>query len=145
MTARKYLQQMWLLDKEIDARLMELEYLKTKAEGCSSPKLTGMPGGKNRKDRIGDIVIRITELNAYIEAKTDELINLREKITKQIDGMPDQMDRVILRRRYMGKTKEDRRWKMIAKDLGYEESTLKKREKDILKRFERRYPEIRRL
>ena len=144
MTAKEYLKQMWLIDKEINEKFSQLEYLRAKAESCHSPKLTGMPGGSGPKDRVSDLVIKIAELQKYLDEQTDKLINLKTKITKQIHGLKSQRSRVILEARYL-RDEEGRKWERIEEDLHYEHSTLMKAHRKALKDFERRYPKIRRL
>lgn len=141
MTAKEYLMQLWWLDYEIEEKMKEMDYLRAKAEGCSSPEMTGMPKGSGAKDRISDVIIKIVDLSAYIDMKTDQLIDLRETITKQIDGMKSGRSRVILAYRYLFREK----WDNIEKAMHYEKSSLMKMHRKALKEFEHHYPSIRRL
>ncbi|MBR4907774.1 MAG: DUF1492 domain-containing protein [Bacteroidales bacterium] len=141
MTAKEYLKQLWWLDREINEKLHEIDYLRAKAEGCSSPEISGMPKGSGGKDKISDMVIKIVDLQTYINMKTDQLIDLRARITKQICGMKNQKSRVILSCRYLRKEK----WEDMEKELAYEKSSLMRFHKKALKEFEKEYPEIREL
>ena len=141
MTAKDYLQQLWWIDEEIEEKMREMDYLRTKAEGCSSPEMTGMPKGSGAKDRISDVIIKIVDLSAYIGMKTDQLIDLRATITKQIDRMKNGRSRVILSHRYLLHEK----WDDIEQAMHYEKSSLMKMHRKALKEFEHHYPSIRRL
>lgn len=140
MTAKEYLRQLWWIDKEINEKLRELDYLRTKAENCSAPEPTGMPRVNGVKDKISDLIIKMVDLQTYVNAQTDELIDLRAMITRQISNLPDQRSRVILSCRYLRREK----WEDIEKNLGYEKSYLLRLHKKALRLFEETYPEIRR-
>ena len=139
MTAKEYLQQLWWIDKEINEKMKELDYLRVKAEGCSSPEISGMPKGSGAKDKISNVIIKIVDLQTYINMKTDELIDLRAKITKQICGLKNQKSRVILSCRYLRHEK----WEEIGEEMDYGERQLQRIHQRALKEFERAYPEIR--
>lgn len=141
MTAKEYLKQLWLIDKEINSKLRELEYLRTKAENCSSPEMTGMPRSAGGKDKISSVIIKLVELEKYINARTDRLIDLRRIITKQIDGLSSQKSRIILSARYLRQQK----WEDIEEELSYEKTTIMRWHRAALREFEYTYPEIRRM
>lgn len=144
MTAKEYLQQLWYIDREIDEKVRQIEYLRTKAEGCSQAETTGAPRGTGGKDKISDIVIKMVDLQTYINIRWDDLIDLRETITRQIDGLKNQKSRLVLSARYL-REKKERSWNILERDLNYERSTLLKLHRKALREFERRYPEIRKL
>lgn len=136
MTAREYLKQLWNIDDEITERMEELEELRAKAERCSAPKMEGMPGGgAGEKDPISQTVIRIVDLDAYINFKIDELINLRTKITEQIDAISKQSYRSVLRNRYVLR----KRWEDIAETMHYSINHCYRLEKQAIREFERKY------
>lgn len=141
MTAKEYLKQLWLIDKEINSKLSELEYLRTKAENCSSPEMTGMPRSAGGKDKISSVIIKLVELEKYINARMDNLINLRAAIIKQIDGLKNRRSRIILSARYVRLQK----WESLEKELAYERSSLMQWHRKALKEFEQTYPWIRSL
>ena len=144
MTAKEYLKQLWYVDDEINEKLREIEYLRTKAENCSAAESDGMPKGAGTYDKISEIVIRIVDLQTYVNIRTEDLFAMREKITKQIDGLKNQQSRIILSARYM-RQKQDRSWSRLEKDLSYEASSLHRLHRSALREFEQTYPEIRKL
>ena len=144
MTAKEYLQQLWYIDRELDEKARQIEYLRTKAENCSQADPSGMPKGAGGKDKISDIVIRMVDLQTYISIRWDDLVDLREKITRQINGLKNPRSRIVLEARYLRK-KEERSWNILERDLNYEKSSLLRIHRKALREFERRYPEIRKM
>ena len=138
MTAKEYLKQLWWIDAEIDSKVRELDDLRSRAESCSSPKMSGMPKTEGGKDKISALIIKIVDLSTYIDMRTDKLIDLKARITKQICGLRDQRSRVILSCRYIRYEK----WEQIEEELGYEKSYLQRLHRKALAEFERTYPEI---
>ena len=145
MTAKKYFQQLWLLDEEIDENNREMDELRTREENCSSPEITGMPRGSGTKDKLSEIVAKLVDLQQYVNEQTDRLIDLRAEITRQINEMKDQRSRVILSKRYLRKNRQDRAWGKIAKELHYDEKTIMRLHKKALKQFENEHPKIKML
>ena len=143
MTARKYFQQLWWLDDEINEKMKQLDELRNRAENCSAPEMTAMPRGSGTKDRLSDLVAKMVDLENYINDQTDRLIDLKAEITKQIDSMKDQRCRLILSRRYLRCSRQERAWEKIAKELHYDKSTLMDIHRTALKLFEEQHPEIR--
>ena len=136
--AKDYLRQLWWIDREINLKYRQLEELKARAESCASPKLTGMPKGNGQKETLSDLVIKIADLENYINKRTDGLIDLKAQIIKQIDAMKSQTDREILTRRYVLHEK----WEDMAGELSYDVSYLLRLHKQALRNFESAYPEI---
>ena len=139
MTAKEYLSQMLWLDREINNGIEQLEELRVKAEGLSQTAPTGMPHGSGGGDKLAQRVVRIVELQEYVNDQTDRLIDLRMEITQQIDRMKNQKNRVVLQCRYLRCMK----WADIERELHYEHSSMMKRHKTALKEFERLNPTIR--
>lgn len=138
MTAKEYLKQLWWIDQEINEKIKELDYLRERAGSCSAPEATGMPKGGGAKDKISEVIIKLVDLQTYIDAETDKLIDLRTKITKQICKLRDQRSRVILSCRYIRQMK----WEDIEAELHYEKSTLMRVHRKALMDFEHAFPEI---
>lgn len=138
MTAKEYLSQLKWLDKEIDEKQMELAYLRSRAENCSAPEMSDMPKGSGRKQQLDDVIIKIVDLQNYINVRIDTLIDLREKIIRQLDGIRDGRSRTILWRRYVLYEK----WEHIERSLHYERTYLARLHMKALKEFTRLHPEI---
>ena len=94
-------------DLEREKKLILDKYL-------APPQPTGMPGAHNATDRIGDVVARREKYQRLIDAKLDELIDMRERIEVAIAQLPAE-DRRIIRLRYI----DGRSWARIADILHY--------------------------
>lgn len=116
MTAKEYLRQLKYLNAEIDTKYQELEQLRASI-GIKAYVTDDIGGGRssNISDPTADMAIKINALERYISRKIDRLINLRTKITKQIDGMDNQTYRTILICRYVLMQP----WEDIADTMGY--------------------------
>lgn len=141
MTAKEYLKQLKWIDREIHGKLEEIEYLRVKAQGYRSPGITDMPRGTGARDKTSDVIIKLVDLEAYVNTQTDKLIDLWEKIAKQIGGMEDQKSRVILSCRYL----RMEIWEEIEEELSYEKSYLHRLHRIALEQFEHQYPEIQKM
>lgn len=116
MTAKEYLRQLYVLDMEITNKQEELEELNTKTCSPLSQQLSDMPKAHGHsEDKIGNAVAKMIVLQSYINKRIDTLIDLRQTITKQIDGMTEPIHRVILTERYI----KHKDWLTIADDIGY--------------------------
>ncbi len=140
MTAKEYLEQLRWIDREIESKEGEIEVLRARAEGRSSPRITDMPRSGGGTDNT-DVIIRMAELEKYISEQKRRLIDLKRRVTRQIYGLKDPRSRVILSCRYLQKQK----WEEIEKHLAYEHSSMMKLHKKALKEFELAYPSIKRI
>ena len=116
MTTKEYLRQLWNLDREIDIKLRSLEKLRAQVG------IPQMPDNQDRvmgsgypTDHVADTVIRIVRMEEQLNAKIDKLINLKEKITGQIDGLENRTYRNILTCRYVLMMN----WEDVAESVGY--------------------------
>lgn len=115
MTAKDYIRQLRDIDEEIRDKREELIRLNARAESCSSPQLTGMPGGSGGNDKIAELVSRIVDTENYIRQQMIKLTELNYEIAEQIDSLTDIRYRLILVKRYI--LQKD--WYTIADEMGY--------------------------
>lgn len=116
MTAKEYLRQLWNLDREIEIKYRELEELRAQVGIKAQPDPNENVGHSgNVTDPVSDIAVRIVEMEKRINRKIDRLINLKQKITAQIDGMENRNSRMILTCRYVLM----QNWDDVADSLGY--------------------------
>lgn len=136
ITAKEYLYQLWNLDREIEIKYRELEKLKSqvgiKARPDSGDDVV-YSGGTS--DPVFDYVAKVIKLENQLDKKIDRLINLKARITKQIDGMESRTFRNILTCRYV--LMEN--WDQVAKDCGYERRQCIRLHGKALQDFERKY------
>ncbi len=98
---KEFLSGYRLLDAEIRRLVEERDEWFARATrvtaGCG-PASGRAPGGG---DRLGDYVARLTELDALIDGRIDELVALRLKIEGLIEGLGDPLLRNLLALRYI--------------------------------------------
>lgn len=116
MTAKEYLRQLWNLDREIEIKYRELEELRAQIGIKAQPDPNENVGHSgNTSDPVSDMAVRIVQMEHRINRKIDRLINLKRKITEQIDGMENRNYRMILTCRYVLM----QTWDDVADSVGY--------------------------
>lgn len=114
MTAKEYLRQLWQLDREINIKYQELEHLRASI-GIRAMRQGDVVVSGETSDPVADTVTKIISMEEYINRKIDKLIDLRKKITDQIDGMESRTFRNILTCRYVLM----QNWSQISETMGY--------------------------
>lgn len=114
MTAKEYLRQLWQLDREINIKYQELEHLRASI-GIRAMRQGDVVVSGETSDPVADTVTKIISMEEYINRKIDKLIDLRRKITDQIDGMESRTFRNILTCRYVLM----QNWNQISETMGY--------------------------
>lgn len=113
MTAKEYFGEVFLIDKQIAAKLSALSRLKDLAEKCTSV-LSGMPGGGLSK--FDDTITKMVDYEREIDEDIDRLIDVKRERQRTIEKLPNAEYRLILIKRYIC----GERWEKIAVDLGYD-------------------------
>jgi len=136
MGAKEYLQQGFRLNSRIAAIVREIEYLREVALFVS--KINGMAGAASEKvqsrgegDKIGEAVARIADLEAAAMLQVKFLLELQEKIKKQIAKVANEDLRLILYWRYVSFEK----WEQIAVSMNYSYRYLLRRHNAALQAF----------
>ena len=136
MTAKEYLRQLWNLDREIEIKYRELEELRAQVGIKAQPDPTDNVGHSgNTSDPVSDIAVRIVQMEHRINRKIDRLINLKRKITAQIDGMENRNYRMVLTCRYVLM----QTWDDVAESVGYERRQCIRIHGMALQEFARKY------
>lgn len=124
MTLRQYRH----LLKEI--RELEREKRHVLDRYLAPPQPTGMPGAHDDGDRIGNVVAKRDKYQRLIDAKLDELIDLRRDIEQAIAELPSE-DRRLIRLRYI----EGWSWVRVADALHYSVRQVLRHHGRILQRM----------
>lgn len=124
MTLRQYRH----LLKEI--RELEREKRHVLDRYLAPPQPTGMPGAHDDGDRIGNVVAKRDKYQRLIDAKLDELIDLRHEIEEAIAFLPSE-DRRLIRLRYI----EGWSWGRVAEALHYSVRQVLRHHGRILQRM----------
>ena len=133
MTTKEYLLQVTLLDKKIDANLEMLAIQRSKLTRVTSKldeNKVQSSGGVNFDDTLASII----DLESEITKEIDAYINLRAKISSEINSMSDNTLSLILFKRYvLNKTLSE-----IAKELNYSYDHVRHLHGQALMEFRRR-------
>ena len=99
MTAKEYLRQLKTLDNIINAKLLEKERMRALAT-----KVTSSLGERVQSGGSGgfeSILIKICELEKFIEADIDKLVDLRDEASGLIDKLNNSNHKAVLSMYYV--------------------------------------------
>ena len=137
MTAKEYLNQIRSFELAISRKRDEIsrlydDILSASGIDYSKPRVDSSPSGDAAFERtIAEIGDRETEVHAMVEQMTAARI----RITRQIDGMDDEIYRMILERHYVNKIPlQD-----IADEVHYSRDAIWHKHLEALEAFERKY------
>ena len=99
MTTKEYLEQYRTLNLMINAKMERARLWRQRAEYVS-PSGAGGTRGKIR-DRVGDTVARIADLEREINADIDALVDLGREISDKIKSVKQYKQRQILELHYL--------------------------------------------
>ena len=114
LTAKEFLQQYRDADREINAKLDQVHRLRELATKTTQT-LTGDRVQASPENRLEKIVAKITDLEAEGDEEIDRLVELKRKVKRVIQRVPDASQRAVLERRYIN----GQRWEKIAVELNY--------------------------
>lgn len=118
MTPKEYLQQIYKIDEEIKAKTNEYE--KSRIVTLSSSKLKQvMVDSSQVSNPTEDVVFKRYEYGNDILQKANELLDLKIKISAEIDEVDDRIYRIILRERYINSQPWNDIRDLLDYDLGY--------------------------
>lgn len=133
MTTKEYLLQVTHLDKKIDANLEMLAIEKSKLTRVTSKldeNKVQSSGGVNFDETLASVI----DLETKITKEIDAYINLKAKISSEINAMRDNTLSLILFKRYvLNKTLSE-----IAKELNYSYDHVRHLHGQALMEFRRR-------
>ena len=100
MTAKEYLSQYRTLSNSIDAKLMQIEELRRKAQTVSCGNGTGAHSSQPY-DRIGEITANIVDLELEVNEDIDRSVGLQREIRAAIAAIPEERLRTLLEHKYL--------------------------------------------
>lgn len=115
MDTREYLNQIQRFDKIIKNKQEELEHLNSLATGLSSFSYGEKVQKSGSQDKMGDLVVKIVDLQNEIKNTTNEYLERRAEVMHTIDSVKNPVLYDILFQKYVnGKTLD-----IIADEIGY--------------------------
>ncbi|MCI8484701.1 MAG: hypothetical protein HFH41_10220 [Lachnospiraceae bacterium] len=139
LSAKKYLEQLQIIDEKITQNLEELELMKLKA--CSLP---GMDYSRERVqttssgDGLGNTVVRYTARSQEIDQEIDQLAQAKDKIRRQIQGLNEKNYMQVLFKIYV----QYKSIKIAAAEMEKSYSYVVALHKRALEEFEKVYQDL---
>lgn len=111
---KQKLKSAWLLHKQIEEHLEELQELRSFA--CKiTPVYSLVLGGSSYSHKLENNIARIADMEVLIQDETDEFLKSLQEVRNFINLLDDPMQRLVLQKRYLNYQK----WEVIATDLNY--------------------------
>lgn len=102
MTTKEYLEQYWTLNLLINAKMERARLWRQRAEYVSPSGAAGAAGTAGKiRDRVGDIVAKIADLEREINTDIDALVDLGREISDKIKSIGQDKLRQVLELHYL--------------------------------------------
>ena len=135
MDTKTYLNQVERLEKTIQNKLIEIYHLKTMVSSVTILNENDRVQTSSDKDRIGNTVAKIVDLEREMNLLVDTFMEKRNQIIKQIEEIEDVNMYHVLFSRYVGKKTFDE----IAHEMLYSRMQINRLHAKALIEFEKRY------
>lgn len=135
MTAKQYLSQIERLNKMISNKLSEIYQVKSMASNISVLNEKDKVQTSGSKDRIGDMVSKMVDLEKEAQEYVNIYTDLRRKVIMQIDSMQKENHYRVLFAKYI----EDKTFDAIAEEMGYSWRQIIRIHGAALAEFEKMY------
>lgn len=134
MMAKDYLKRAYLLDKQINVEIQELESLKLmrgQVQGVFYGERIGTNPNRNLEAPFVKTIEKIWEREQSLNEKIDRLVDLKTEINAAIDRMENVEERLLLKYRYL----KNESWEDIAMDLNVSYRTVHRIHAAALRNF----------
>lgn len=134
MTAKEYLKQAYLLDKQIQVEVNTLEQLRDMRgtiQGCSYGEKIGSNPNRNLEAPFIRTIEKIWELEEKINNQIVRLVSLQSEIDEAINQMSDSGEKLLLKYRYL----HNLDWTDVAKRMAVSERTVHRIHSSALANF----------
>lgn len=104
MTAKEYLKQAYLLDKQIEYEIRNLEQLKSmrgQLQSYTYDERIGTNPNRNLEAPFIRTIEKIWDCEQRINEKIDRFVDLKAEIENAVDSMEDAKERMVLKYRYL--------------------------------------------
>lgn len=111
---KRKLKSAWLLHKQIEEHLAELQELRSFA--CKiTPVYSIAPGSSCSTQKLENNIAKIADIETLLQDETNLFLKSLQEVRELIKLIDDPMQRLIMQKRYLNYQK----WEVIAADLGY--------------------------
>lgn len=135
MNVKTYLNQVRVLNKKIDQRIEEKEYLQGKASSTQMNMEPDRVQASMNLHKTEDRIIKYVDLEDEITAMIDRYVDMRHKIIGQIQDLDDVRHIDILKQRYI----DFNSFELIAVNMGYSIRRIYQIHGDALQAFKRKH------
>lgn len=135
MTTKQYLNQILKLETLIQNKLDEIYRLRQLIDNISIINDKDKVQTSGRKDKLGDSVSEIIDLENDVSKRISEYTVLRQKIICMIDSMPDINHYEILYEKYVNNDG----FEIISEKIGYSQRQVIRIHREALAEFEKMY------
>lgn len=130
--AKEYLSQAYRIDQRINSKIEQVSALNNMATKATST-ITDMPGSATRNiHRMEDVIAKIIDMQAEINADIDMLVDLKGEIMDVIKGIDNIEYQTLLELRYLCY----KPWEQIAIEMGYSINNVFKMHRKALELLE---------
>lgn len=134
ITAKDYLKRAYLLDKQINVEIQEMELMKSmrgQVQGMFYGERIGTNPNRDIEAPFIKTIEKIWEREQRINEKIDKLVDLKTEIDSAIDQMKNAEERLLLKYRYL----KNESWEDIAMDLNVSYRTVHRIHASALRNF----------
>lgn len=135
MTPKEYLNQCRVLESRTQE--LQAEYQAIKSTLLSAVDYSNEPVTSCAKNSSDNIYIKLLERNEEINRTIDKLVNVKIKVSSELDAMAEDTLRRVLRDRYIS----NKSFEEIAVDMGYTIRRVYQLHGQALLEFEKLYPQ----
>ena len=115
MTPKEYLNQAYWLDRRIDSKLEQLSALKDMVTKTTSAMTDDVVSHTRNVHSMQDVVAKIIDMQAEINADIDRLVDLKSEIMHVIKAVKNPEHQTLLELRYLC----FKSWEYVAEQMGY--------------------------
>lgn len=108
-----YLSSVHFLNERIMAKTIERDQLMTLATSVTA-NIDGMPHASGKSDKIGNIAVKLADLDREINELVDRYVNLKRDVVNALETLPQQQYLVLHKHYIQGMS-----WGAVAQDMGY--------------------------
>ena len=133
MTAQEYLSRAYRMEQQVESKLQQIEALRSMAESLTSCIGTEPVSHTRNVTSMQDTVNKIVEEEQALNARIEELVDIKREIADTISRVSNVTYRLILEKRHLC----FQMWEQIACDMNYSVRSVQTKYGEALKVVER--------
>lgn len=140
-STKEYLNQISRLNRTIDNKMIELSQLRELAYGISAISSGEKVQSSTAYDKVGDVCVKIDEMERNIEKIIDNYIDIKNQIISQIEGIDKEVFYEVLFLRHIKQNKQGKQYSFeeISIEINNSYRNTTRLYKQALQAFEEKY------